>query len=161
MVTAMRNSTPHAGFTLVELMITIAVAGILLTVAIPSFQGYIANQRVKTDANALLMSLLHARSEAVKRNEAVSVVPSDSGWAGGWSVVLDSDASTLRSDSALSGVTVNDGGAGTVTFARNGRLATASPTFELCDTNNLATKRRLTIGLTGSPIITLDGGCTP
>lgn len=62
-----------AGFTLIEMMVTIAVATILLSVALPSFQSMIERNRVAAIAGAFNNGLLHARSEAVTRNKRVVV----------------------------------------------------------------------------------------
>jgi len=85
------------GFTLIELMTTLAVLVITLTVGVPAFAGL--QQRVRaTNAHHLLTSSLAiARLSAVKRGEAVSVCPSKDGlscedepiWDGGWIVFLD------------------------------------------------------------------------
>ena len=89
------------GFTLIELMITVVIAAILLTVGIPSFRETIRNNRLTAHTNELVASLNLARSEAVKRNATVSVCKSkngtqcnncaggaggDNGWKEGWIV---------------------------------------------------------------------------
>lgn len=56
------------GFTLVELMITLAVAAVLMIIAIPSFKNITLSNRLSTTANALVNSINTARMEAVKRN---------------------------------------------------------------------------------------------
>ncbi len=56
------------GFTLLELIVTVVVASILLTVAVPSFTTLIRSNRAASEANALLTMLTLARSEAIKRN---------------------------------------------------------------------------------------------
>ena len=61
------------GFTLVELMVTIAILAILATIGLPSFQRLIADYRVSAQANSVQGLLQFARSEAVKRRESVSV----------------------------------------------------------------------------------------
>lgn len=58
----------NQGFTLLELLITIAVLGILLGIAVPSFQSSLTNSRLTTAANDLVGALQAARSEAIKRN---------------------------------------------------------------------------------------------
>jgi len=85
------------GFTLVELMVTLAVAAIVLTVGVPSFQTLIKNNRLTTAANALVASLNLARSEAIKRGVRVTVCKSADGascttagnWEQGWIVFTD------------------------------------------------------------------------
>lgn len=59
------------GFTLVEMMVAIAVAAILLVIAVPSFTNAINSNRLKTTANALIGSLKTARIAAVQRNAPV------------------------------------------------------------------------------------------
>lgn len=67
----MRNR--HAGLTLVELMVTLAVAIILLAAGVPMFSGMAASNRATTQANTFVAGFKLARSEAVKRGSEVSV----------------------------------------------------------------------------------------
>ncbi|MBK1731985.1 GspH/FimT family pseudopilin [Thiococcus pfennigii] len=95
----------HAGVTLIELIMTLALAGILMALAVPSFQSVIANNRSTAQANAIVTALSLARSEAIKRGGQVSVCPSadpeaaspvcrdGTDWSDGWIVVTDSAAS--------------------------------------------------------------------
>ena len=64
---------PAKGFTLIELMVTLAVLAILATVGIPSFQRLAAEYRVSSQANATQAALQFARSEALKRRSDVVV----------------------------------------------------------------------------------------
>ena len=87
------------GFTLVELMITVAIFGILLSVGLPSFKQTIANGRLTTHINRLVTALNYARSEAVKRNQTVTVrkigvVSAD--WSDGWTIFVDLNGNGLK-----------------------------------------------------------------
>ncbi len=92
---------PH-GFTLVELMVTIAVLAILASIAVPGFQSIIQNNRATTMANELTTAVNLARSEAVKRGVEVSVCPTGGTWwdgaNGGWSVDVSGDCSSAQND---------------------------------------------------------------
>jgi type IV fimbrial biogenesis protein FimT len=61
-----------SGFTLIELMVTIAVASITLAFAVPAFTQMTVNSRLTTQANDVVAALNLARSEAIKRNTSVS-----------------------------------------------------------------------------------------
>jgi len=85
------------GFTLIELMITLGIAAILLTVAVPSFNTTIKNNRLVTHANLLVSSIGLARSEAVKHGRTATVCVSsdqatctaETNWELGWMVWVD------------------------------------------------------------------------
>jgi type IV fimbrial biogenesis protein FimT len=93
------------GFTLVELVIVIALLGLVLVLGMPSFTGVLASMRVRSVAEGMLGGIQTARTEAMRRNQQVSF-NLDSEDGGGWSVVLDADASVLQLKSAGEGGTV-------------------------------------------------------
>ena len=76
------------GFTLIELMITVAIAGILIGTAVPSMRDMMISNRVSGYTNEFLSSLYLTRSEAVKRGTRVTMCRSANGTAcagaGGW-----------------------------------------------------------------------------
>ncbi|OYY73477.1 MAG: hypothetical protein B7Y40_09175 [Gammaproteobacteria bacterium 28-57-27] len=81
---------PAQGFTLIETMVTVAVAGILLAIGIPSFQSAMNSSRLTSTTNELIGGLNQARSDAVRLNSRVSLCASADGasctangdWAG-------------------------------------------------------------------------------
>lgn len=88
------NSKQASGFTLLELMVIIAIVGVLLAMAIPSFSDMIRNNRLTTYSNELVTSLNIARSEALKRNQHVVVRKTGTNWGDGWQIFVDVDRPT-------------------------------------------------------------------
>jgi type IV fimbrial biogenesis protein FimT len=144
-MTTMRSR--QQGLTLVELMVTLAVAIILIAVGMPLFSGLVGSNRATTQANSLVSALKLARSEAVKRADSVTVCADDGGacggagdWANGWLVHTDVNDSggfdagdvlrTWDPLAASSSVTVAGGAA--VTFFATG-AANNTFSFELDD----------------------------
>src|SRR5574340_299375 len=81
------------GFTLIELMTTITIVGILAMVAVPSFNEAMLSSKLNTLANNFVASAQLARSEAIKRNATVALCASPDGisctgdWKDGWIVL--------------------------------------------------------------------------
>lgn len=85
------------GFTLIELVVTISILGIIMAIAIPSFTSIIKNNTIISISNNMITSLNYARSEAIKRNIPVSIcAPSDANytacgnsWNLGWLIFVN------------------------------------------------------------------------
>lgn len=92
------------GFTLIELMITVAIAAILLMVVAPSFNEAIMSNKLASFANNFVASAQLARSESIKRNSTVRLCRSadgatcaaSGGWEQGWIVFHDPDNNAAR-----------------------------------------------------------------
>ena len=74
------------GFTIIELIVTLAIAAIVLGLVVPSFQNLIRSNQVSTETNALVSALQLARSEAVKLSEDVTVSSDGGNFSDGWCV---------------------------------------------------------------------------
>ncbi len=87
----------NSGFTLLELMITLAIIGILLIVGLPSLKTFMQGNQLIASTNELVSALHIARSEAIKLNSRVSICESSNGttctatgdWKNGWIVFVD------------------------------------------------------------------------
>ncbi|WP_323003098.1 GspH/FimT family pseudopilin [Denitromonas sp.] len=156
----------NRGFTLVELMITLAIMAIIAAFAAPSFTRLIEDNRVTTQANDLLSSLSLARSEAVKRGVTVTVTPNAGGFAAGWCVHTGANcaAGTLRVHEGFTQVAMGGNDiANAIAFDSFGvRVNQAAADFDIEFTppsclSGDTRQRQLTVRRTGHAAITLQG----
>jgi type IV fimbrial biogenesis protein FimT len=147
----------NAGFTLIELLMVVMIAGIVLTLGIPSFQESIRNNRLTVHANELIGALNLARSEAIKRRASIEVCASTdqascngSSWAGGW-IVRVQNGELIRAFEPMKGsITVNSGGISRFTYNQNGFLTAGGGTLRLCAGAGKS-GREVQISATGRP----------
>ena len=163
------------GFTLVELMVTLAVAAILLTVGIPSFQSMMRDNRLANFTNQMILTLNFARSEAIKQGGGlngklrVTVRKIEPNWENGWTVFLDypnpnygtndnldvnsdgkPDEIVLRQYEALPAnftLRGNNNFTNYVSFQPNGSSSNGS--FAICENLNIKPSRLITISNPG------------
>lgn len=131
---------PNQGFTLVELMVTVAIVAIVVAIAFPSFEGSFRSNRVATSTNELVGSFALARSEALRNPGGAILCTSTDGlacggdWNDGWIVGVDlnSNGGIDAADRIVRYVVTNDrialtatavaGSATMVRFDRRGRV---------------------------------------
>ncbi|TFZ19720.1 prepilin-type N-terminal cleavage/methylation domain-containing protein [Stutzerimonas stutzeri] len=90
------------GFTLTELMVTVAILAIVLSIAVPGFGNLVRQNRAQTQAGLLLNALNLARSESVKRGGQVRITSSNNGnWHAGWRIWADANANATLDDGEL------------------------------------------------------------
>ena len=143
----MATKSPSSGFTLVELMVTLAVLVILAAIAAPNFARIIAENRATSAANEFLGMLQTARSEAVRLNRLVTVEQSGANWHSGIAVV-GPDNNVLRSMPAMAQeLTFTSGPAAPMAFRPAGDIA-ARAEFQL--DNAGGSDRWICVEMTGS-----------
>lgn len=174
----------QSGFTLLELLIALAVISIVLTVAVPSFQSIIEKNSVTTSINEFAASLRLARTEAVKRGRLVVVCPSSDqascsgAWNDGWLIFEDTngngtysaaDDTLIRIHDALSsGITLewsdtdsaawDDDLNTSIQYNSRGYITTTDGTFKVCSrSRNNMWARALVVGRVGSLRYGIDG----
>lgn len=97
------------GFTLIELMVTLAIASILMLIAVPSLTTYRRNAELTSATNTLLAAINAARGEAMKRGTNAMVVPTNNGtnWNAGWVVFALGATNTTQAYNAATDKTVH------------------------------------------------------
>jgi type IV fimbrial biogenesis protein FimT len=151
------------GFSLVELVVAMAIMGILITITLPAMDSILLNGRLRSYSNELLASAYLARSEAIKTNTVVRLCASASGtacdgsWEQGW-VVIRSDDAVIESHAALKEGFVINGSVTTVSFKPTGIGATQA-TLTICKSGG-DQSRLVTVNASGRPSVTKEtGGC--
>jgi type IV fimbrial biogenesis protein FimT len=154
---------PNLGFTVLELMIAIAILAILMGVAAPSLRELRMNAAITGQANDLMATLATARAEAITRGVRIGVCTSSNGtsctnsqWQQGWIIFRDADADgavdggtvPLNAQGALdggntltsAGHATNGAGARYIAYGPPGALVStlANVTFDLCDSRTTA-----------------------
>ena len=96
-------SAHSKGFTIYELMLTLALMAVFVTVGVPSFASFMERNQLTTGINQFVSSLSLARSEAIKRNQRVNLCASsdgeqcsDGGYEDGWIVYVDNNQNNTR-----------------------------------------------------------------
>ena len=143
----------QCGFTLTELLITLAIAGILAMIGAPAMGNLLARTRDTSAESAVATSLRHARSAAIMRNARVLVCPSRDGrqcnagdaWQHGWIVAKDADhdgqpdtdAPLIVAQVAMPMGTrvITSTGRGQLAFHPTGSAGGSNVTFTICHAN--------------------------
>lgn len=176
----MRKSVP-SGFTLVEVMITLAIIGIAMAIAFPSIQTLLNNQKMKSAAFDLVTTVMQARSEAMKWGAPsggipeISIVASDGGLSEGWCVTFTSGSDCKVLHPTTPGPDVMLANKATakivysalpkpIVFGHSGRLLSgagfaAAPVYILVqDADEYATARCVVIDSNGNPRTYVQSG---
>ena len=161
-----------AGFTLIEMLVVIALISVLAAIAVPSMRDFIANSRMQGPVQQMLRELAYARSEAVKRAKNVALCPtananaaldavtcSSSGtdWQSGWIVFVDENGngdfnagdellkrSQQPSSSAID-IRGNGGSAPEIAYDPRGSLSGTGRTVRFCVENQRVENRRIVV----------------
>lgn len=164
----------QGGFTLAELLVSLAVGALLLSLGVPSYSQFTQNTQQITSANQLLSSLHGARDLAVTRNARVTVCASVSGescgggqWHGGWIAFVDTNANRVvdaGESVSITGDPFDGVKVSTEQFPQfllyrpNGRImvdnvrANAGE-FTLCDRRGSEHARVVQIDISGRPVV--------
>ncbi|MDO9597736.1 MAG: GspH/FimT family pseudopilin [Azoarcus sp.] len=149
--TRVRSGNEIKGFTLIELMVTISVLGVLLALAVPSFSNATLGGKLGATANDLVASAHLARSEAIKRNGAVRlcIAPNNGtacasgSWHQGWIVIAADGTLIFRHSAAPTGFLITESSSTTsVEFLPSGGVSTPA-SLKVCRSSPLGSQERV------------------
>jgi type IV fimbrial biogenesis protein FimT len=158
----MRSTTSQSGLSMIELMVGVAILGILTSIAVPSFQTWMRNSQIRNAAESISNGLQRARAEAVSRNARVAfVLENDTSWSVNIvDAALTPASSVIQTRSSSEGSknvtkTILPLGATTITYNNLGGItansgATAALTQVDLSADGSSRNLRITIGVGGN-----------
>ncbi|MDH5454525.1 MAG: GspH/FimT family pseudopilin [Gammaproteobacteria bacterium] len=162
----------NKGYTLYELLMTLALVGIVLATGLPAFSGTLARQTQAVEINALFHAVHLARKESIMRRKVVSLCPSRDGercdpatdWSHGWILFENSDRDSppyvdpgelvLQTHRVSPDVRIQANRAGFTLRATF--LRATNGTFVVCDRRNRVPAKGLVISYTGRPRVAFE-----
>ncbi|WP_238049479.1 GspH/FimT family pseudopilin [Psychrobacter sp. Ps7] len=145
----------NSGFTLIELMVTIAVLAIIVGIAAPSINTQLANQRVKSTTATLANALKEARVESVIRRQEIEVSYDDESHT----IMIKVDNGSNEDEIATyqyNAKSIIDGD-DDIKFKPN--KTADDETYTICDSNEAASPREITVSKLGNVNTQLGGSC--
>jgi type IV fimbrial biogenesis protein FimT len=163
------NPTSQSGFTLIELMTTLAIGTILITMAVPAFSSMLEENRITALLYNFVGQLNYARSKAITSGKQVvfcksadsSSCTSDAEWEDGWIIFMDTSRDQQRDDdepllrvkqTAGKGFSIDFSAYGSdnyIAFQPTGMLRVGNGTFTFCAKDNKVAPRAVILAKTG------------
>lgn len=160
------------GFTLYELLLTLALGAVLVSVGLPAFGSLLARSRQVIEINSLFHALHLARKESIVHRHVVTLCPSADGrsclpgtdWSGGWIMFRNEDGDSPPQVDDGESVILRHTVAGSVRIAANRQSFTLRATFRratngtfvVCDTAGRIRPKGLVVSYTGRPRVAVE-----
>lgn len=157
-----QNHRRHQGFTLIEALVVVAIAGIVVSMAIPNFNTAIQNSRVKSESNGLLGAIAYTRTEAIRRGNNVHFSRRNGAdWEGGFVAWIDANNNNTWNtgeeirlwEPLHSSMSLSSGNGRTQFIFNASGMVDNDDELTLCDNRSGESGRELTLLISGLAIL--------
>lgn len=142
-----------SGFTLIELMVTIAVLAIIVSIAAPNISNQLANQRIKSTTATLANALKEAKAESIIRRQDLAFTYNNNGTNAGSIDIVNISSYSYSAKSAIT----DSESKNTITFKPSKRVEAI--TYTICDSNATASPRQVSVSKLANINTQLGGTC--
>lgn len=145
------------GFTIIEMMVTIFVIGILAAIALPALQTLTANRHADRLSQELQIDIMYARNQAMTFQQTVTITPINNDWVNGWQINQGTDLLRENNPNAKDGEITSQ--AGSIEFNGRGLLASVAAQIEISVANCTGNRKRtISVNLLGQ-LVTQAASC--
>lgn len=145
------------GFTIIEMMVTIFVIGILAAIALPALQTLTANRHADRLSQELQIDIMYARNQAMTFQQTVTITPINNDWDNGWQINQGTDLLRENNPNAKDGEITSQ--AGSIEFNGRGLLSSVAAQIEISVANCTGNRKRtISVNLLGQ-LVTQAASC--
>ena len=139
------------GFTLIELMVTIVLAAIVISIALPSFERSIASSQLQSTTQDLIATINTARMQSVSTRQNITISPDGGSWSNGWALAYGADAveQDVAFETAGKVSVTREDSVGPITFLSRGGVVGGGAELSVCHSDGAINGRTVSLNFLG------------